>query len=439
MKGTSQGNSYPDLAKAQSESHVFGESHTGSDNAEIAQTCVDVDAEWAETVRKAKQRVEQLETFNAESGQRGTSWALPVEPSEQSRVPIWSGRAEWLRQLRYQVTETERGRAALAANHIAVDTLMTCANAHARFAETRTGRGVTASKARIAEHAGASASTIMRSRRVLKTLAMGIEHIRGRTLTTSEYMAAEAHHGGRQHKAASTWSLSSPKAVVMSTPPVERPQRSRRTRIVARAAVARPYMVAPSDGSKATASGSSNRTGRDPLSSSAFVLSFSSEGRTHQRARARKTISPKTQRPIELQRAAASLAAHAPVFNTSSHIGVIADGIRKAGIDPTRWTGRDIAQAFSRHTAETGQIWPTTSEIKSPAAFLRFKLSQLDWTGPSPSQKRAEADAARRREIAERHAERARQEAMTASPSSRAAARAAFAEHLAKARTGRPN
>ncbi|MBY6389544.1 Rep protein [Rhodococcus erythropolis] len=438
MEGTSQGNSYPDAAKAQSESRLFGASHHDPDNTTTAPTCTDVDVEWAETVRKAKEQVQQLEAFNAESGQRGTSWALPVEPSEQSRVPIWSGRAEWLRQLRHQVTETEQGRAVLAANRIAVDTLMACANAHARFAETRTGRGVTASKARIAEHAGASNSTIMRSRRVLKALAMGVEHARGRTLSTSEYMAAEAHHGGRQHKAASTWSLSSPKSVVMATPPLERARRNRRTRTVASAAV-RSSNTSAREHTKAAASGSSKRNHCDPLSPSAFVLSFSSEGSSHQRAHARKTISPKTQRPIELQRAAASLAAHAPLFNTSSHIGVIADGIHKAGIDPTRWTGRDIAQALSRHTAENGQIWPTASEIKSPAAFLRFKLSQLDWTGPSPSEKRAEADTTRRREIAERHAESARQEAMTASASSRAAARAAFAEHLAKARTGRSN
>jgi hypothetical protein len=436
----SQGSSHPEPGTTVIKSDSFGASHTDSAVESAAHSAInDVDAEWAETVRIAKERVEQLEKFNAESGQRGTSWALPVEPSEQSRVPIWSGHTEWLRQLRHQVTETEHGRAALAANRIAVDTLMACANAHARFAETRTGRGVTASKAVIAEHAGASNSTIMRSRRVLKALEMGVEHARGRTLSTSEYMAAEAHHGGRQHKAASTWSLSSPKSVVMSTPPLERPRRGRRTRPVVSAAVVRPSNTTPRGCTKATASGSAKRAHRDPLSSSALVCSFSSEGSSHQRARARKTISTNTQRPIELQRAAASLAAHAPVFNTSSHIGVIADGIRNAGIDPTRWTGRDIAQALSRHTADHGQMWPTTSEIKSPAAFLRFKLSQLDWTGPSPSEKRAEADATRRREITERQAQRARQEAMIASASSRAAARAAFAEHLAKARAERPN
>jgi len=434
----SQGSSHPEPGTTVIKSDSFGASHTDSAVESAAHSAInDVDAEWAETVRIAKERVEELEKFNAESGQRGTSWALPVEPSEQSRVPIWSGRTEWLRQLRHQVTETEHGRAALTANRIAVDTLMACANAHARFAETRTGRGVTASKAVIAEHAGASNSTIMRSRRVLKALAMGVEHARGRTLSTSEYMAAEAHHGGRQHKAASTWSLSSPKSVVMSTPPTERPRRSRRTRTVVRT-VARPNNTAPREHTKATASGSSNRTHRDPLSSSALVCSFSSVGSSHQRARARKTISTDTQRPIELQRAAAALAAHAPVFNTSSHIGVIADGIRAAGIDPTRWTGRDIAQALSRHTADNGQMWPTTSEIKSPAAFLLFKLSQLDWTGPSPSEKRAEADALRRREIAQRQAERARRDSAQASSSTRAAARAAFAQHMAQTRALAP-
>lgn len=440
MQVLSQGSSHPEPGTTVIKSDSFGASHTGSAVESAAHSAInDVDAEWAETVRIAKERVEQLEKFNAESGQRGTSWALPVQPSEQSRVPIWSGRTEWLRQLRHQVTETEHGRAVLAANRIAVDTLMACANAHARFAETRTGRGVTASKARIAEHAGASNSTIMRSRRVLKALEMGVEHARGRTLSASEYMAAEAHHGGRQHKAASTWSLSSPKSVVMATPPLERARRNRRTRIVARAVV-RPSNTSPREHAKAAASGSSTRNHRDPLSPSAFVLSFSSEGSSHQRAHgahARKAISPKTQRPLELQRAAASLAAHAPLFNTSSHIGVIADGIRAAGIDPTRWTGRDIAQALSRHTADNGQMWPTASEIKSPAAFLRFKLSQLDWTGPSPSEKRAQADEFRRREIAERQAELARRDAAQASSATRAAARASFAQHLAAVRMAR--
>ncbi|WP_156423065.1 Rep protein [Rhodococcus sp. KB6] len=438
MQVLSQGSSHPEPGTTVIKSDSFGASHTDSAVESTAHSAInDVDAEWAETVRIAKERVEQLEKFNAESGQRGTSWALPVEPSEQSRVPIWSGRTEWLRQLRHQVTETEHGRAALAANRIAVDTLMACANAHARFAETRTGRGVTASKAVIAEHAGASNSTIMRSRRVLKALAMGVEHARGRTLSTSEYMAAEAHHGGRQHKAASTWSLSSPKSVVMATPPLERPRRGRRTRTVVRAAAICPSNITPRERTKATASRSSIRTHRDPLSSSALVSSFSSVGSSHQRARARKTISTNTHRPIELQRAAAALAAHAPVFNISSHIGVIADGIHAAGIDPTRWTGRDIAQALSRHTADNGQIWPTASEITSPAAFLRFKLSQLDWTGPSPSEKRAQADEFRRREIAELQAELARRDAAQASSATRAAARASFAQHLAAVRTSR--
>ncbi|PCK23181.1 Rep protein [Rhodococcus qingshengii] len=415
-------------------------SHTDSAVESTAHSVInDVDVKWAETVRTAKERIEQLEKFNTDSGQRGTSWALPVEPSEQSRVPIWSGRTEWLRQLRHQVTETDHGRAALAAQHIAVDTLMACANAHARFAETRTGRGVTASKALIAEHAGVSNSTIMRSRRILKALTMGVEHARGRTLSSSEYMAAAAHHGGHQHKAASTWSLSSPRSVVMSTPPIECPRRSSRTRIVARAAAVHPSNTSQYEHTQATASGSSQRTHRDPLSSSALVCSFSSEGSSHQRARARKTISTNTQRPIELLRAAASLAAHAPVFNTSSHIGVIADGIRKAGIDPTRWTGRDIAQVLSRHTADNGQIWPTASEIRSPAAFLRFKLAQVDWTGLSPSERRAQADATRSKEIALRQAECARRDAAKASSSTRAAARAAFAQHLADVRVARPN
>lgn len=420
----SQGNSHPELVTTP----VFGESHTDPETGIAAPTCADIDVEWANAVRSAVEHIEQLETINADSGQRGTSWALPVDPSEQSRVPIWSGRAEWLRQLRHQVTSTDDGRTALARERITVDTLMAIANAHARFADTRTGRGVTASKARIAEHAGVSDSTLKRCRRVLKALSMGVEHARGRTLSNLEFHAAEAHHGGAQHKAASTWSLSSPKTVVMSTPPIKRPSRTRRPRTAtptaARARTAQ---------RTASALGENPRPqSRGPLSLSGSFVVFSSVGSSHQRARrARtKTISAHSPRPIELQRAAASLAANAPAFN-AGHIGAIADVIRSAGIDTARWTGRDIARALSRHTAETGQIWPTASEINSPAAFLRFKLSQLSWTGQSPSEVREQADATRLREIAIRKAEHARRDAAAASTTNRAAARAAFAQHMA--------
>ncbi|NMM90387.1 hypothetical protein B2J88_39680 [Rhodococcus sp. SRB_17] len=447
MKGTSQGNSHPDHGTTPIENDVSGESQRDPENGADAQSCTDLDTEWTQAVNAATARVAQLETFNADNLQRGSSWALPVDPSEQSRVPIWSGRTQWLRQLRHQVTATEAGRAILAAQRLAVDTLMACANAHARFAETKTGRGVTASKARIAEHAGVSDTTLKRSRRVLKALSMGVEHARGRTLSSFEYMAAEAHHGGNQHKAASTWSLSSPKAVVMSTPPIERPQHARRTRATARAAAFRACTQPKTQPTESPAGDNPQPSARGPLSPSAFVCSSSSVGSTHQRARARKKSSTHTtQRPIELQRAAASLAIHAPVFDPKDrigtprqHIGTIADRILGAGIDTTRWTGRDIAQTLSRHTAENGQLWPTVSAITSPAAFLRWKLSQLDWTGPSPSEIRTQSDDTRRKEIAERQAERARRDAAAASVASRAAARASFAQHQTEARMARTN
>ncbi|PCK22007.1 Rep protein [Rhodococcus qingshengii] len=447
MKGTSQGNSHPESAPTPFDNNFSGESRPDLENVANAQTCINADAAWIQAVREATERVAELESFNADNVQRGSSWALPVDPSEQSRVPIWSGRAEWLRQLRHQVTATEDGRAVLAAQRLAVDTLLACANAHARFAETQTGRGVTASKARIAEHAGVSDTTLKRTRRVLKTLSMGVEHARGRTLSSFEYMAAEAHHGGNQHKAASTWSLSSPKAVVMSTPPIKRPRRTERSRATARAAAFRACTQPKNQPTESLAGDNPQSGGRGPLSPDAFVCSSSSVGSTHQRASARKRSSTHTtQLPIELQRAAASLAIHAPVFDPKDrigtprqHIGAIAHGIRGAGIDTARWTGRDIAQALSRHTAETGQIWPTASTISSPAAFLRWKLSQLDWTGQSPSEKRALVEEIRCKEIAARHAESARREAASASVTSRAAARAAFAQHLADTRMVRAN
>jgi hypothetical protein len=225
----------------------------------------------------------------------------------------------------------------------------------------------------------------------------------------------------------------------MSTPPIKRPRRTHRTRLeTARAAASKNGTRQRNTRSTKTTSDNPQHNRSGPLSLTAFVSSSLPSGSTHQRAHAWKKSFTDTTRTIELQRAAASLVAHAPAFNTARHIGTIANEIHAAGIDTTRWTGRDIAQALSRHTAENSQIWPTTSDIISPTAFLRYKLAQLDWTGQSPSEHRARADEKRRKEIAARHAENARRDATAASASSRTAARDAFAQHLLKAKMKRP-
>ena len=97
--------------------------------------------------------------------------------------------------------------------------------AHARFADSTTGRGITAAVATIGRVAGVSESVVQRARRVRRDLGMGHEVVLGRQLQSREFMAAELHHGGHQRGAASGWALPSPRWVVEATP---RPVAARR-------------------------------------------------------------------------------------------------------------------------------------------------------------------------------------------------------------------
>ncbi|WP_249354705.1 Rep protein [Rhodococcus sp. USK13] len=392
----------------------------------------EVDA-WAASVEAAARAVDELHEFNRETGQRGRSFALPVEPGREACVPVWSGRTEWLRQLRHQITHSDTGRTSVSKHKVGVERMMAVATAHAHFAESKTGRGITASRELIAKYAGVSETTVNRGRRVLRDLGMGVELARGRNLNGREFMAAELHHGGRQHRAASVWALSSPREVVAATPPAPQSKRKKRTRAAERLTNYRARLARHA--TKTAKAGSENPQirGRDTLSLSSY---FSSEDlllrSTHQRARAGEDSSnpahQEHQRSIELQKAAASLVANAPALNPRGHIGAICDALVASGIDITRWTGRDIARELGRDTAARGWIWPNS--VDSPAAFLRWRLARMDWKKASPSELRALVDAERRREQAARAAEREHRDVQAASAEHRAAALAAVRQVL---------
>ena len=411
---TSQDNAYPESASTQLVSPIDTRSsaHAGTHIPQSAEVVT-----WEESVYAATQAINELHQYNRDTGQRGNSFTLPTTPGREATIPVWSGRIEWLRQLRHHITHNTIGQAALTTHSISIERLMAVAAAHARFADSTTGRGVTASRQLIAHHAGVSLSVVNRARRVLKTLHMGIELERGRTLRTQEYMAAELHHGGQQHQAASVWALSSPKHIVDTTPPpASRPQRPHRTRATRRLARHRTRPQQPTTATHPQA------TGADTLSPSSYVpthiLSLRS---THQRAHARHTTSTRQPRPLHLQRAAATLASRSPVL-AHDHIGHICDTLHAVGIDTTHWTGHDIAHTLDRDTRERGWTWPTTDHIEAPVALLRWRLTQINWTGPSPTQLRATADAERRREQAARRTAIAQRNATQATPGQRQAA-----------------
>lgn len=181
MAGMSQGSAYPEYAPTHSISPTVGVSHIGTQSAVPQSTEVD---EWQAAVDDALSRIARLESatrqLNESTDQRGRSWSLPVEPTEQARVPVWTSRREWLRQFRHHTT-SPAGRALCARNLIKPDKAYAVAQAHAHFAESHTGRGVSAAKSTIAARAKVSESSVNRARRVLIALGMGIEHVRDGT------------------------------------------------------------------------------------------------------------------------------------------------------------------------------------------------------------------------------------------------------------------
>ncbi|WP_415394410.1 replication protein (plasmid) [Rhodococcus globerulus] len=398
MQVLSQGSSHPEPGTTVHKNSAFGASHTGAAaKTAVHRTTEDTD-DWATAVRAATENVARIESLNAESGQRGNSWALPVTTGRRARTPIWTGRTQWQHQVR-TLLNSPTGTELCKKNTISTEAAFAVAVIHASLAEGKTGRGVTASRERIANRAGVSITVVKRARRVLSALGMAVEQERGRYLTTLESMAAEAHHGHRQFRAASVWALISPRAAVttITTPPFKKSRKPSRATLRSAAYRAR-----------TTSRTSPQSGGRGPLSPSggfvlqSLVVKFSP---THAQARAGKPKNPQksTPRPIELQRTAAQLIAHIPALKTTKHVGQICDILARAGIDVTRWTGRDIARELTTDTQTRGWVWPT--QLTQPTAFLRWRLAQIDWSAPSPAERACENDQARLAEQAARRRE----------------------------------
>ncbi|WP_249353611.1 Rep protein [Rhodococcus sp. USK13] len=435
MTGTSDANACAESASTQLVPPTPATSSTHVDTS-VPQS-VEVDT-WEASVHAATQAINLLHQYNHDTGQRGQSFTLPTTPGREATIPVWTSRTEWLRQLRHHITHTTTGRTALTTHSISVERLIAVATAHARFADSATGRGVTASRRLIAHHAGVSLSVVNRARRVLKQLHMGVELERGRTLRTHEYMAAELHHGGQQHQAASVWALSSPRNVVESTPPRPQPlSRQHRARPKRRLTRHRTRTQRPTPTATTT---HPQATDADTLSPSAYVPSHDLSSRsTHQRAHARHNAPTPQPRPLHLQRASATLIASSPALTHHRHIGHICDAIQTAGIDTTHWTGHDIAHTLDRDTRERGWTWPTRDHINSPVALLLWRLTHINWTGPSPSQLRATVNATLRREQHARRTAITHRNAVQATAEQRHAALAQIRRVLRQAQNGSVN
>lgn len=396
MPGTSQGTSYPELARTYP-SCVPGESGvSGSSATDIQPSTVVSDEEFAAAATRARASVERLEKINTDSEQRGRTWSLPVAPEAQSSTPLWSGRMQWQRQVR-ECLNTNCGTELCKQHQIDPERVFAVAVSMAGVADHRTGRRVTASRTVLAERAGVSLTVLKRARRVLSSLGMAKEMVRGRFLRTIEQWAAEAHHGRPQIKATSVWALLSPSTVVRRF--------GAAIRKVATAAV------------KATQTDSTSTEIYEETSypqiisdgPQSLALAFSScssvrKNKTNARASAhearRNSKTNRKPRSISLQRAAADLVDHAPALRPEGHIGSVCDALSTYSIDTTRWTGRDIARTLGDDTKARGWVWPTVGSLDNPVKFLRWRLARIDWSGPSPSER---AIAAKIRRDEERH------------------------------------
>lgn len=388
-----------------------------------------VDIQFSDAVSRAKENIERVEIINEESDQRGRTWSIPVSPQLQSKTPIWSGRAQWQRQVR-EMLNREEGRSLCRHHHADPERVFAVAVTMASFADLRTGRRVTASREVLAERAGVSVTVLKRTRRVLAELGLAREMVRGRFLHTLEQWAAEAHHGRKQIKATSVWALLSPKAVVL---------RSTRDRTAQTTSLARGCTRTSATASKPRRLRCPQNRDHGPQS---VALSFdtctSVKKYKTTRASARRFDNsqeqPREPRSISLQKAAAGLIAHAPCLDTGEHIGSVCEALRDHYVDPERWTGRDIALVLNEDTRRRGWTWPTRDSLKHPVRYLRWRLAAIDWSHPSPTER---AKAAKRHRDAERQTAsfvRAEQAEKTASESVRLAAMARIRSLLQEGR-----
>jgi len=411
--GTSQGNSYPESVSSYptSKNDDFTPNHVISTTTNPATSTFDADL--AASIARAEARVNKITKLNQDSEQRGNSWCLPVDHQKQAQTPLWTSRAEWQRQVR-ELLNTTNGVKVCRQHHVDTQRVFAVAVTMARFAEQRTGRRVTASRTTLAEKTGLSISVIQRARRVLSALHVAKEMARGRFLRTIELWAAEAHHGGRQDRAASVWALTSPKSVVKQLP-------STTTSLA----------VGPNPHSAQSAPNTyPHSTTPDPLS---VVLAFSSSSsvrKNYTNARTRtyhqKGLKNHKPKPLSLQRAAAELIHHAPALMPRGHIGAISNALRHHSIDTKRWSGRDIARTLDEDTKSRGWTWPNATDLIDPVKFLRWRLARIDWSVESPTERAMAAKIRRdqeRRTAASKAASRNRH---VASPSGRATARALF-------------
>lgn len=425
MTGTSQGNAHPETSSTVQISATSGVSPEVN-HAEPTLPNPFAEGEWEAIVAAAVAAVAEREAAEAQARDQidaaeaqteaaiaelleaqpagSRAFSLPVAPGACTHVLPWHSRTYWLSLCEWVVMHTDRGQAALKRHGIAAETFVRGCVAHAQFAESATGRRVSACLDTLVSRSGLSVDQIKRCRRVLKALELGVEQARGKKLNGLEREAAarqyEKIHGKApvrpQGGAASVWTLSAPQWAVEAMPAPEKKVRPKQRPRRRPARAVRNTTPASRPGSSASRSS----RGYAPQSPSGFLgssCSVRNNSLTRKRAGEMNHTTTASMRPLALQKAAAELVERIPALRglvgtdeltgqRRGHIGSVCDLLVEAGIDTDRWTGIDIAQALTLDGLTRGWTWPTTESMTSPLRLVAYRLGQLDWSGISPTE-----------------------------------------------------
>ncbi|TWH41149.1 hypothetical protein L612_005800000020 [Rhodococcus rhodochrous J38] len=417
MPGTSQGSAHPET-RSTTYTSTLGVS-TDTDDSDLPLPQSFTDAEWDAIVAAAVANVAAMEAaetqghpdedavydlLDAQPAGTGAALSLTIPAGACARVPTWHSRRYWQRLCEWIVTHTERGRTALTRHGIAAQTFLRVCAAHAHYAESATGRHVCASLATLATNDRLSIDQLKRGRRVLKTLDLGVELARGKKLNSTEREAAARLHtythgqppSRLQSGAASVWALSAPAWAVAAMPAPEKPPRKPRRRPRHRPRFLPTVGPSAAQSVSPTPRSSPDSAPQSPSGSLSLCLSVRKDHQARARAGEQNSTTP---RPLALQRAATQLIDRVPALRTivgiddttgqrRGHIGSVCDLLLEVGIDTDRWTGIDIAHALNHDGTTRGWTWPTANTMTSPLRLVAYRLSRLDWTGPSPTERK---------------------------------------------------
>lgn len=345
--------------------------------------------------------------------QRGRSWSPPtvlpvrvkdfdevatdklrsaLEALERPRSPVvvWNGSRRWCRA----ALRALRGLS-IGVNRVLLGAIV---RAIASFAESRTGRCVTAGFEAIARRAklpapasGAARKMLQRVYGALQEIGAAVKLTIARRLTPIEQLAAQEHHGGTQKAVSHRLDLVMPGGWDRET-----------------------AATGVEDGARETAAASAQVGESVHLSVGSYYRSFASVGLKYssvrKRPRAQSSSERKARRArraprpdLATQRLAAELVApgtgplqglhRAYGPDGDRHIGELCSLLLEVGVDPARWSARDLGEVLCQAFKREGRTWIVPDH---PRSYLRYWLKKIDFTAPSPTElAQARADAAK--------------------------------------------